>query len=234
MRFLTISWDDGFARSMLKLASIYEKLGLKAEINVLAIAHEQKERLPANMAPDASWGAPYGDFGLWNELQARGHVIQPHGLDHTNKASIPLAAAQAKILRCLEIFTLKLNGFEPRRAIFNFPYNAATPELEAWLPGVVRAFRGGGPALNPLPGPGTVAIRTGGWEDAEPWLEKTVAQLLAMPEGWLVYNAHGLDGEGWGPLRSEFLERTLERLLESTDVRILPAREVLDWGEKST
>jgi peptidoglycan/xylan/chitin deacetylase (PgdA/CDA1 family) len=231
MRYLTISWDDGFARSMLKLASIYEKFGLKAEINVLATAHEKNSRLPEMMAEDAPWGAPYGDFGLWNELQARGHVIQPHGLDHTDKTSIPLAQAQEKILRCLEIFTRELKSFDARQAIFNFPYNASTPELEAWLPSVVRAFRGGpGPALNPLPKPGTVAIRTGGWEDAEPWLEKTLADLLAAPEGWLVYNAHGLDGEGWGPLRSEFLERTLEHLLQHTDVVILPAREVL--GEK--
>jgi peptidoglycan/xylan/chitin deacetylase (PgdA/CDA1 family) len=121
MKYLTITYDDGFAASMLKLAAIYERRGLRAEINVLATAHEQNYRLPDKMAPDAEWGAPYGNFKLWNELQARGHVIQPHGLDHTNKAEIPFAAAQAKILRCLEIFTRELKGFDARRSIFNFP-----------------------------------------------------------------------------------------------------------------
>lgn len=232
MYYLTISWDDGFSKSMQKVAEIYEKYGLRAEINVLAAAHQKDAKLPPNMAVGAVWGAPYGDFGLWNELQARGHVIQPHGLDHSNKAVLDFDLAMEKIKRCLEIFGEELQGFDPCQTIFNFPYNASTPELEAWLPNEVRAFRTGqGSALNPLPRPDTVKITTSGWEDAEPWLETCLAELLALPEGWLVYNAHGLDGEGWGPLRSEFLERTLERLLERGDVKILPARDVLDLAK---
>ena len=120
--------------------------------------------------------------------------------------------------------------FDAKQAVFNFPYNASTPELEAWLPNEVRAIRTAGPALNPLPRPDTIKITTGGWEDAEPWLETCVAELLANPETWLVYNAHGLDGEGWGPLRSEFLERMLDRLLQRGDVKILPVQEMLDLG----
>jgi hypothetical protein len=58
-----------------------------------------------------------------------------------------------------------------------------------------------------------------------------VAKLLETPDSWLVYNAHGLDGEGWGPLRSEFLERILDRLLQRGDVKILPAREMLNMGK---
>lgn len=219
MKFLTLTWDDGFSASMLKLAAIYEKFGLRAEINVLARPHDTSE----------AWlASPMGDFGLWNELQARGHVIQPHGVDHTNKAQIPLADAQARILRCLDIFSAELDGFDARRTIFNFPYNASTPEIEAWLPSVVRAFRTGHTALNPLPGPGTTKITTSGWADAEPWLHTCVQQLVDAPEGWLVYNAHGLDGEGWGPIRSTVLERVLAGVLERGDIHILPAGEVLD------
>ncbi len=218
MRYLTLSWDDGFRRSMLRVAEIFEKCGLRAEMNVLA----------APVIPLAGSSA-FGDFGLWNELQARGHVIQPHGVDHTNKAQIPLADAQERILRCMDIFSRKLEGFDPRQTIFAFPYNASTPQLEAWPPGVVRAFRTGhAPWINPLPGPGAVKITTSGWEDAETWFENTLEELLALEDAWLVYNVHGLDGEGWGPLRSEFLERKLEQLLSRGDVRILPACEMLD------
>ncbi len=229
MYYLTISWDDGFAKSMQKVANIYEKYGLHAEINVLADAQQKDVHLPGAVAADGVWG----DFGLWNELKSRGHVIQPHGLDHTNKAIVPFEIAMEKIKRCLDIFTNELEGFDPCQSVFNFPYNASTPELEAWLPNEVRAFRTGpGPALNPLPKPNTIKITTSGWEDAEPWLESCVAELLAAPEGWLVYNAHGLDGEGWGPLRSEFLERILERMVQRADVKILPARDVLDIGNQ--
>ena len=43
-----------------------------------------------------------------------------------------------------ELFAEKLEGFEAKKAVFNVPYNQSTPELEEWLPSVVRAFRTGG------------------------------------------------------------------------------------------
>jgi peptidoglycan/xylan/chitin deacetylase (PgdA/CDA1 family) len=232
MHYLTISWDDGFAQSMRKVAAIYEKFGLRAEINVLADAQQTIGRLPANMAEGGAYGAPYGDFGLWNELQARGHVIQPHGLCHANLSTTPIEMAVVLITECLEVFRKELKGFDPCQAVFNFPYNASNAELEAWLPNEVRAFRTGpGPALNPLPASDTVKITTCAWEDAEAYLVSCLADLLAAPEGWLVYNAHGLDGEGWGPMSSAFLERTLGELQSAGQVTILPAIDVLRTAE---
>lgn len=216
MRYLTLSWDDGARRSAIKTAEIYEKYGLKAELNVLA--------QPSLSDPTGA----RGEFPLWNDLQARGHVIQPHGFNHTNKAEVPLATAQELIRRCLDIFTEHLDGFDARAAIFNFPYNASTPELEAWLPSHVRAFRTGpGPMLNPLPHPETVKLTTCGWEEAEEWLEVGLKDLLAQEDGWLIYNTHGLDGEGWGPIRSAYLDRLLDRLTRTENLCILPARDVL-------
>lgn len=217
MHLLTLSWDDGFLRSTLKTAEIFEQYGLRAEFNVLAAPSIHHD------------GETMGDFGLWNELQARGHIIQPHGYNHTDKASVPFAEAQGLILKCLDLFEEHLNGFVREEAVFNFPYNSSTPELEDWLPSVVRAFRTGpGPALNPLPKPNTVKLTTCGWEEAEEWLDRCMEGWLAEPAGWLIYNTHGLDGEGWGPLRTEYLERLLDRLTATENVQILPAREVLN------
>ena len=103
-------------------------------------------------------------------MKQRGHIVHPHGTNHTNKAEVPLAEAQKLILHCLDTFDKKLPGFDPRQAIFAMPYLATTPELDAWFPSVVRAFRPAGPPINPLPGPDTVRINTGGAEDCEPWL----------------------------------------------------------------
>ena len=228
MYYLTLSWDDGFLKSSLKTAEIFERFGLRAEFNVLATAHLPDNALPAEMQPGACWGAPYGDFGLWNELQARGHVVQPHGYRHANKSKLPFNEARGQILKCLEVFSSQLAGFEPAQTIFAFPYNDSTPDLEAWLPGVVRAFRTSGHAINPLPSPHTVKLTTSGDEDAEPWLDRCLEDLLRTPDGWLIYNAHGLDREGWGPLRSEYLFRVLEKLIVQSDLKILPACDVLD------
>jgi peptidoglycan/xylan/chitin deacetylase (PgdA/CDA1 family) len=211
MHILSIAFDDGFRRSTERTAALFEKRGLQAEFYVLAEPR----------------GTGFGDFALWNALAERGHSIQPHGCDHTNKASLPLAQAQDRIQRCLDLFAQHLAGFQTERAIFGYPYNASTPELDAWLPTQVRACRTGGPTRNPLPTSATTRLTTNGWEDAEPWLVRSIDDLLAHDTGWVIYNAHGLDGEGWGPLRTEFLEQQLDRLLTISDIEILPIRDVL-------
>ncbi len=209
-----MSFDDGFRASSIKTAELFERFGLRAEFNVIA-TFEKKSRIT------------HGDWALWNELAARGHSIQPHGYNHTNKAQVGLGEAQDLILRCIDQFAKHLDTFDLARAIFAFPYNASTPELEQWLPHYVGAFRTGGATLNPLPSKDTVRLTTTGWEEAEEWLDRCVADLLERDEGWLIYCAHGLDGEGWGPMRSSYLERLLEKLVQVENLELLPARDVL-------
>jgi peptidoglycan/xylan/chitin deacetylase (PgdA/CDA1 family) len=223
MHIITLSFDDGFQKSNLTIAETYERFGLSACFNVLAAtgeeSHEERSRYP---------GAR-GDFALWNELQARGHEVMPHGYNHTNKAQVPLAEAQGLIRRCLDIFAEKLDGFDAKQAVFNFPYNSSTPELETWLPSVVRAFRSRGAMINPLPRPGMVRLGTGGYgpDNCEAHLDQQIEDLLSRPSGWLVYNTHGLDEEGWGPIGSEYLERLLARLVEIPTVKVMPAGRAL-------
>ena len=224
MHIISLSFDDGFDQSNLKIAEIYEKFGLSACFNVLAL-----ENVPDEKALDGYNSVPMGNFKLWNELQSRGHEIMPHGLIHHNLTQMPLADAQKSITRCLEIFTQKLDGFDSREAVFNFAYNASTPEIEAWLPTVVRAFRTSGDAINPLPYQGQVKLTTtgSGPENCEWHLDEYLARWLAQPSGWLLYNLHGLDEEGWGPIRAEYLDGLLARLSKTNDVVILPVGKAL-------
>src|ERR1051325_717801 len=118
MHIITLSFDDGFLKSNQRIAQIYEKYHLSANFNVIATGH-----YPDFQAPDVYHeGYPKGDFKLWNELQARGHEIMPHGYQHANKAKIPFAEAKDLIERCLEIFDKELQGFDRKEAIFSFPY----------------------------------------------------------------------------------------------------------------
>jgi peptidoglycan/xylan/chitin deacetylase (PgdA/CDA1 family) len=217
MHIVTLSFDDGFRKSNTKIAQVYERFGLRACFNVLAA--------PQELAKDQEeWGTDRGDWALWNELQARGHEIMPHGYHHANKAELPFAEAKGLIERCLAIFCENLDGFDPKQAVFNFPFNRSTPELEAWLPTVVRAFRTSGGGLNPLPRRGATKLTTtgSGPEDCGWHIDQEVASLLSQPEGWLVYNTHGVDGEGWGPITSDYLQRLLARLVEIEGMEVMP------------
>lgn len=220
---VTLSFDDGFKKSSIKTAEIYEKHRLSACINVVASAHMRDFR------PPDYHDVPRADFGLWNDLKARGHEVMPHGYRHANKRSLPLAEAKDLILRCLDVFDKELKGFDRKEAVFNFPYNASTPELEQWLPSQVQAFRTGGGAINPLPHKGQTKLTctSFGPGNCEAAIDREIERLLAKDSGWLIFNTHGLDEEGWGPIRATYLAGLLERLLAVPTVEILPAGRAL-------
>jgi peptidoglycan/xylan/chitin deacetylase (PgdA/CDA1 family) len=220
IHIVSLSFDDGFRKSFIRIAQIYERFGLSGCFNIIANAH-----VPGNKVRDDYMKQElFGDFGLWNELQGRGHEIMPHGFEHEHLARLPLQEAKDLITRCLDVFSKELRGFDSRKALFNFPYNQSSPELEGWLPSVVRAYRTMGGVLNRLPTPETTRVTTGGWgpDNAEKDVDGNVARLLAQPEGWMVYNLHGLDEEGWGPIRPAYLETLLGRLKAIDTVRVVP------------
>jgi len=60
--YVTLSWDDGFRRSVARIAEIYERHGLRTEFNVVATYHQVDPKT-------------FGDFSFWNEMQARGRFL---------------------------------------------------------------------------------------------------------------------------------------------------------------
>jgi len=219
----TLSFDDGFKRSSIRTAEIFEGHGLVAELNVVATGHLGA----SNDGWHRSW--PKGDFSLWNELKARGHWVMPHGFRHADKSELPLVDAQRLIERCLDVFGAELEGFEAARASFAFPYNRSTPALEAWLSRRVRAFRTGGNPVMPLPEPGQQRVTCAGFgpERCDEHLVRTIESFLSGPPGWLCYNLHGLDDEGWGPVGSATLDGVLARLV-ARGVHVLPITAALE------
>ncbi len=220
---VTLSFDDGFKKSSIKTAEIYEKHKLSACINVVASAHMKEFRPPDYPT------VTRGDFGLWNELQARGHEIMPHTYKHANLQQLPLSESQDLIRRCLDVFSKELKDFDSKQAVYNFAYNASTPELEEWLAAQVRAFRTGGGAINPLPHKGQVKLTctSFGPGNCEAAIDREIEKLLRQDSGWLIFNTHGLDDEGWGPIRGTYLDSLLDRLVEIESVDILPAGRAL-------
>lgn len=222
--YITLSFDDGFKKSSLRTAEIFEKYKLSACINVIATAH-----LPEFVLPNEYHRWPVGDFGLWNELKARGHEIMMHGYKHAHKNEIPFEEAKDLIMKCIDYFSKNLKGFEAKESIFNFPFNASTPPLEEWLPTQVKAFRTGGPAINELPHKGQVKLTCTAYgpDNCEKHLDGEINELLERPSGWLIYNVHGLDDEGWGPIGSDYLDKMLKRLTAIATVKIIPAGKAL-------
>ncbi len=217
---VSLSFDDGFKKSFVRTAEIFEKFKLSACLNVVATGIPDDPYIRKH---------PLGDFGLWNELKHRGHEIMPHGHRHENLQEVSFERGKELVRRCLEIFREKLDGFDVKRAIFNFPFSASTPELERWLPDQVRAFRTGFKGRNPLPHKGQTKLTCAsfGPGNCEEALDREIKDLLAGESGWMIFNTHGLDDEGWGPMRATYLDRLLERLIAIDTVDIVPVGRAL-------
>ena len=105
---VSISFDDGFARSFIKTAEIYEKYDLQACFNVMASGGQSDFKPP----DDYIQPGILGDFELWNELKRRGHEIMPHGYKHANLAHLEFSEACDLIQRSLDSFAENLIDFD--------------------------------------------------------------------------------------------------------------------------
>ena len=226
---ITLSFDDGFKQSFLDAAKIHEQFGLSGCFNVIASAH-----LPEFEPPDDYIRKDLmGDFDTWNELRARGHEVMVHSWAHNNLGRMPLEEAKVLVDKALAYFEAHLDGFKRSDAIFNFPFNSSTPELEAYVLSQVRALRTGGTwSANPFPTKGTRTLsciiypRPG---NGDAWVEENVNAFLDNPDGgWLIVNTHGMGQEGWGPISKRYLEKLLGRLVEQEHVAVMNVTQVLD------
>lgn len=223
---ITLSFDDGFRKSILKTADIYDSVGLKACFNVIASGH-----LPEFKAPD-DYILPelMGDFEDWNALVKRGHEVMPHSWKHSWLNKLPNDEAIGLIDRCIDYFVERLDGFEPAKSVFNFPFNATTPELNAHTLtrlGAIRAWGEGD--VNPMPeeGPEILGCSSNGPDNIDRWVKTKVKKFLKSPGGWLILNVHGLDGEGWGHMSSKYLEKLLQKLVKMEQLAVLPTGKAL-------
>jgi peptidoglycan/xylan/chitin deacetylase (PgdA/CDA1 family) len=228
---LTLSFDDGFKDSFQRIADIHEKHGFAACLNIVASAHLKEWE-----APNEYHNPAVGDFSDWNRLKARGHEIMPHSWEHANLTELPFEEATERIDRCLDYFDEHLEGFERARSVYNFAYNASTPELEEYALGQVLAVRTGGwgilgeEKVNPLPdrvGPRRLGCWAYGPDNADARVEEEVNQFLESPGGGRMRNLHGLDEEGWGPVSAGYLDSLLGRLRSMRTLEVKPAGVVL-------
>jgi len=222
----SLSFDDGFARSFSKTAEIYEKYKLKACFNVIASAGTSAFK----SVDDYILPGIVGDFELWNDLQQRGHEIMPHGYRHANLTRIPLDEVKVLFNKCMDVFNQNLAGFSQKSCVFNFPFNASNPEVENWIGERVMAFRTSGDLVNPMPDKKRKRLTciSQGPENIDKVLSDRVNEFLQSAGGWFIFNTHGLDGEGWGPLSSVLLDEILARLSEMEHVAILPVGKALE------
>jgi peptidoglycan/xylan/chitin deacetylase (PgdA/CDA1 family) len=196
-----IIFDDGFIKSTLATAKLFEEFKLPAVFAVIAD--------PTNFVKGC------GDFVLWNEMQSRGHIVQPHGYMHTNLSKIPHEQAVVEIDQCLATFGENLQGFDASECLYAFAYNSGPPALCEYLLPRVRAVRiGGEPMLSERQLKSRVwkSETFGPGDPADDFLARLEKCRRKKPAA-LFYCLHGIDGEYWGAIALDKLRRILDMIV---------------------
>ena len=224
-RVVSFCFDDGFRASAEKIRAIFEARRVGATFCALAAPELAQDPFIC--------GAAIADWGYWRDAVSAGHEVAPHGWAHERLSELPPAEARHSIERTLDAFRQEMPGFEARDQIFHLAYLTAPDlvvgHLAAQVLGVRR--RVGRDGLNSRDGQvrgGDVDCITFG-DGADDLVTQRLARFVANELGWLVLVLHGLDGEGWGPVRAATLERALDDLLAAS-VEVRPAGEVMREG----
>jgi hypothetical protein len=207
-------FDDGFLKSTLATAALFEEFKLPAVFAVIARPWDWATHIAK------------GDFDLWNELQQRGHIVQPHGLAHAKLDELPHERAIEEIERCLGAFQEKLDGFDPKRAVYMFAYNSSTARLNEWLLTRVHALRQGGSGLMTQRQFDSRAWHSDafGPDDPGPKLLDLLGRVGRKRPTVFLHSLHGIDGEGWGAVPLSSLRRVLETITTDPALEYWPVR----------
>jgi hypothetical protein len=202
---VVLCFDDGYAKSCAKIASLFVANNLRAVFAVMSGLVEWED-------------AKLGTWEMWNDLQSNGHWIHPHSHDHVPFGKLSFDEARARATTCLESFSANLKDFDSALTCFHFPHNdGSNTALNEWLLGKVAGIRmtpqgkryNGYNALE-LVGQGIFYCTT------HPKFALPAAQIEQArrdrPYAWIIA-LHGVDGEGWGSISLDELGKLLEGLL---------------------
>lgn len=229
---VSLSFDDGFKKSFYKIAEIHERLGLRACLNVIAIGHTAEFDIGRLASGGANTNVPLGNFDDWNKLKRRGHEVMAHTYDHARLTDLPLERAKELIDKCAAYFERNLEGFKTSDSIYSFAYNASNAALDEHALSKFLGIRTRGGVVNPLPPKRRASCVSFGPGNCDAVVGGEIDKFLASPGGWFVFNTHGLDEEGWGPMSSAFLTSLLSRLSKLNHVEVLPVGAVLQREAK--
>jgi peptidoglycan/xylan/chitin deacetylase (PgdA/CDA1 family) len=183
------TFDDGYASSS-TIATIFEKYTLRATFFIN----------PGNV-PDAQWD-------MWRGLASKGHEIGNHSMTHTIDLSGPTVTDQTldtEINGAQKLLEQKMGS---RPLSFAFPWHAYSDRslAVAYQHHFAVRLKDTGESNYHF-----VFFDQDHSVDEAHALADANAQLAdtAATGGWFVAAGHGIDGDGWSPITSNFLNQHL-------------------------
>lgn len=182
------TFDDGYVTSA-AIGSMFEKAGLRATFYIVP-----------GLVPEDRWS-------MWQTLAAKGHEIANHSLSHPDFVKTVMSDQQldTEINGGQKLIQQKLGI---RTETFAFPYHLYTDRA-------LKVAQQNHFAVRKMnldePGYQFAFFDTDHGSDLAGTLVTVNRQLdeAVKAGGWFVAGGHGIDGDGWSPVTTEFLQKHL-------------------------
>jgi peptidoglycan/xylan/chitin deacetylase (PgdA/CDA1 family) len=182
------TFDDGYSSSSL-IGSIFEKAGLRATFYIIP-----------GIVSDDGWS-------MWRALASKGHEIGNHSMTHPDFVNTVMTDQQldTEINGAQKLIEQKL-GVRPQT--FAFPYHLYTDralKVAQQNHVAVRKMNLGDAGYQ------FAFFDTDHGTDIAGTLMTVNRQLdeVVKAGGWFVAGGHGVDGDGWSPVTTDFLQKHL-------------------------
>lgn len=226
MKFISFSFDDGFERSATVGAPILERFGFNGTFYVVTgwVAPQR-----ARIRDDFNRGASHGDWAFWRGHAARGHEVGSHGFSHVNAGAssarfLPWVMAE-QVLRSAEDLARHVPATD---YTLSMPWNAGSKVSRALARTRFSACRLGSTDLdyNTIHALDLYGLKSWAVEPKHGWSDVRAAVEQMPDDGWLIFQFHSFDDEGWAPISSGFLEALCE-VVADVGVEVAPVRDVV-------
>jgi peptidoglycan/xylan/chitin deacetylase (PgdA/CDA1 family) len=225
-RLVSITFDDGFRSAAEAATPILERFCYAATF-YLVTGWVKPER--ARISEAYNVGRCHGDWPFWQNVSLRGHEIGSHGFSHMNARGKVAAVAPWLLTRDIR------RSFEDiRRQVphdeytISMPWNASSAISQRAASAYFSGCVAGDSAVryNNLSDLDRYSVQAWAPESSHAQEDYRIAIEGIPDRGWLVFQFHSFDQEGWEPITTSHLAWMCE-LLKRSDVCVTTVRDAL-------
>jgi peptidoglycan/xylan/chitin deacetylase (PgdA/CDA1 family) len=230
MRFVSLTFDDGFSRGAEEVAAILNRFDFKATFFIVT---GWVEPMTVRSVHDpCNRGRPHGNWPFWKSLACMGHEIGSHTHSHIN-ASGKLARFWPGLLNK----ELKVSSAQIEKAVGIRPSSVSLP-WNAWLPYADQLIRRyystcvvgqnspvvNSPANNNL-------YKANAWAPKSSVNPHEVEHLISSLEDneWLIFQYHSIGEEGFEPISKRAFEQLCNFLSTQPNLYVTTVKNVANY-----
>ena len=218
-RLVSITFDDGFRGAAETAMPILDRHGLAATFYVVT---GWVEPMRAPVSDPFNAHRSHGDWAFWQEVVTHGHEVGSHGFSHVNATG-----RKARLLPWMVPQEIARSAADLRRHLpasgftMSMPWNMTTRASETHVRRLFSACRLGGSQVeyNLIDDLHPFALRSWAPGPQHGW-DAYARAIDDLPDGgWLIFQFHSFDDEGWEPISPRLFDQ-LCRLLADCSVKV--------------